>query len=107
MIRFIIATAFIGLGLLIFVLSAVGNYRFAFILNRMQVSSNADTLATSAVLAGLIVISGFSVLSGKLIIMMLFMWFANPVASHFLAKTETIVNEKITEECEVVYLDDL
>ncbi len=107
MIRFLIAALFILIGLTIFIVSAIGNFRFAFILNRMQVSSNADTLATSAVLAGLIVISGFSVLSGKLIIMMLFMWFANPVASHFLAKTETIVNEQILEECEVVHLDDL
>ncbi len=107
MIRFIIAAILILFGLGIFVVSAIGNFRFAFILNRMQVSANADTLATSAVLAGLIVADGFTILSGKLIIMMLFMWFANPVSSHFLAKTETIVSDTIKEECEVVYLDDL
>lgn len=105
MIRFILSAALILLGLFIFLTSAIGNFRFAFILNRMQVSANADTLATSAVLAGLIVANGLDVLSAKLVIMMLFMWFANPVSSHFLAKTETIVNDKITEECEVVHRD--
>ncbi len=105
MIRLIIAALLILSGVFIFLVSAIGNFRFAFILNRMQVSANADTLATSAVLAGLIVANGMDILSAKLIIMMLFMWFANPVASHFLAKTEAIVNENIAEECEVVHRD--
>lgn len=105
MIRFTLSALLILLGVSIFVVSAIGNFRFAFILNRMQVSANADTLATSAVLAGLIIANGLTNLSAKLVIMMLFMWFANPVSSHFLAKTETIVNEKIIEECEVVHRD--
>lgn len=102
MIRFIISASFILFGISIFVISALGNYRYAYILNRMQVSANADTLATSSIVFGLIVCCGFTLTSLKLIIMLLFLWIANPVASHFLAKTNVLLNKNIKEECEVV-----
>lgn len=107
MIKIIFSAFFMILGVIVFIISAIGNFRFAFILNRMQTSANADTLATSCILIGLIIFQGFTALSLKLLIMLLFLWFANPVASHFLAKTEIIVNENIKDECEVVYHDDI
>ena len=106
MIRFIIAATLIISGLIIFVISAIGNFRYAYILNRMQVSANADTLATSLIVLGLIVCSGFTLMSLKLIIMLVFLWIANPVASHFLAKTNVLINDNILKECEVVLYAD-
>lgn len=102
MIRFIIAAIFIIAGVIIIASAMVGNYRFGYVLNRMQVGATADTLGTMLVILGLIIISGINTISLKLIVMILFMWIANPVQSHFLARTEIISNEKITEECEVV-----
>ena len=96
MIRFIIA------GVIIIASAMVGNFRFGYVLNRMQVGATADTLGTMLVILGLIIISGINTISLKLVVMILFMWIANPVQSHFLARTEIISNEKITEECEVV-----
>ncbi|MFI3253902.1 MAG: monovalent cation/H(+) antiporter subunit G [Eubacteriales bacterium] len=104
--RAICSMILILIGVLVFIISAVGNFRFAFVLNRMQISTNADTLGVSSILAGLIVANGMDVLSLKMIVMLLFLWFANPVAGHVLAKTETIVNENIIEECELVRYDD-
>ena len=102
MIRFIIAAIFIIAGVIIISSAMVGNFRFGYVLNRMQVGATADTLGTMLVILGLIIISGINTISLKLIVMILFMWIANPVQSHFLARTEIISNEKITEECEVV-----
>lgn len=102
MIRFIIAAIFIIAGVIIIASAMVGNFRFGYVLNRMQVGATADTLGTMLVILGLIIISGINTISLKLIVMILFMWIANPVQSHFLARTEIISNEKITEECEVV-----
>ncbi len=106
-IRMICAVALILVGVVIFFISAIGNFRFAFVLNRMQISTNADTLAISAVLAGLICANGFDVLSMKMVAMLLFLWLVNPVAGHILAKTEAIVNKDIRDECEVVRYDDV
>ena len=102
MIRFIIAAIFIIAGVIIIASAMVGNFRFGYVLNRMQVGATADTLGTMLVILGLILISGINTISLKLVVMILFMWIANPVQSHFLARTEIISNEKITEECEVV-----
>ena len=102
MIRFIIAAIFIIAGVIIIASAMVGNFRFGDVLNRMQVGATADTLGTMLVILGLIIISGINTISLKLVVMILFMWIANPVQSHFLARTEIISNEKITEECEVV-----
>ena len=102
MIRFIIAAIFIIAGVIIIASAMVGNFRFGYVLNRMQVGATADTLGTMLVILGLIIISGINTISLKLVVMILFRWIANPVQSHFLARTEIISNEKITEECEVV-----
>ena len=102
MIRFIIAAIFIIAGVIIIASAMVGNFRFGYVLNRMQIGATADTLGTMLVILGLIIISGINTISLKLVVMLLFMWIANPVQSHFLARTEIISNEKITEECEVV-----
>ena len=107
MIKLIISTILIVLGLIVVITAAVGNYRFAYVLNRMQVGSTADTLGASLVISGLIVYSGFSLISLKLVMMIVFLWVANPVASHFLAKTEIIENQDILDECEVVRHDSI
>lgn len=106
-IRIFLCATFIFSGLFIFVVATIGNFRYGFILNRMQVSAITDTLGAILIIMGLIIASGFGVTSLKLVIMIIFMLFVNPVASHFLAKTEVIVNEKISEECEVVHNDDI
>ncbi|MFI3115418.1 MAG: monovalent cation/H(+) antiporter subunit G [Clostridia bacterium] len=107
MIRIIVASILMVLGLEVLLTAVIGNFRFAFVLNRMQASATADTLATLLVIGSLIVLSGFSWITVKLIMVIAFLWFANPVASHFLAKTEIIVNKDILDECEVVEYDNI
>lgn len=107
MIKIIIAGILMSLGLIVLIAAAVGNLRFAFVLNRMQAGATADTLATLLIISSLIVLSGFSWLTLKLVMMLMFLWFSNPVASHFLAKTEIIVNKDILDECEVVEYDNI
>ena len=59
------------------------------------------------IIIGLIIVSGFNATTVKLIVMVMFLWFANPVSSHFLARTEIITNENIMQECEVVRHDSI
>ncbi len=106
MLKFIIVALLMITGVMIFVISVAGNFRFASILNRLQISGNSDTLGCSLMLAGLIIAEESLSLTLKLTIMLLFMWFANPVASHMLAKTEVTVNPEILDDCEVVLYDD-
>ena len=63
MIRFIIAAIFIIAGVIIIASAMVGNFRFGYVLNRMQVGATADTLGTMLVILGLIIISGINTIS--------------------------------------------
>ena len=107
MIRFIISAVFMLLGIFVIFSAMVGNFRFGYVLNRMQVGATADTLGAFFIIAALVVASGLNAISVKLVMMIAFLWFANPVSSHFLARTEIISNEKITQECEVVSHDSI
>ena len=107
MIRFIISAVFILLGIFVIFSAMVGNFRVGYVLNRMQVGATADTLGAFFIISSLVIASGFNATSIKLVMMIAFLWFANPVSSHFLARTEIISNEKITQECEVVNHDSI
>ncbi len=107
MIRFVLFTICMFLGMALFTASVVGNYRYGYVLNRMQAGSISDTLGAMLIIIALIIANGFDITALKLILVILFLWFANPVASHFLAKTEIISDEDIREKCEVVHNDHI
>ena len=107
MFRLILSALFIFAGVNVIITALVGNYRFSYVLNRMQVGATADTMGAILVLIGLIIKVGWSMISLKLSIMIIFFWVAGPVASHYLARTEVIANEKILEEVEVVRHDNI
>jgi len=101
-IRFGIAAVLIVAGLITICIAIFGVYRFNFIINRMHIAAACDTLGILMILFGLIILSGFTSMSFKLILIVAFMWLANPVSSHLICKLEYETNERIEEECEVV-----
>lgn len=107
MIKYILSAIFIVMGIVVLATAMVGNFRFGYVLNRMQVGATSDTLGAALIIIGLIIVSGFNATTVKLIVMVMFLWFANPVSSHFLARTEIITNENIMQECEVVRHDSV
>ena len=108
-IRFGIAAAFILGGLSIIVLALVGVFRFDYILNRMHVAAPCDTLGILLMLIGFVVLNGAEPLSLtlKLILIIVFIWFANPVSGHLICKVEVVTNDKIDEELEVLHHDHI
>jgi multicomponent Na+:H+ antiporter subunit G len=107
MFRLILSALFIFAGVNVIITALIGNFRFSYVLNRMQVGATADTMGAILVLVGLIIKAGVGMISVKMIIMMIFFCVASPVCSHFLARTEVIANEDIMEECEVVSHDNI
>lgn len=101
-IRFAFAAAFILTGTVIICIALFGVFRFNYILNRMHIAAACDTLGIFLMLVGLIFLTGFTVMSLKLCLIIAFLWMANPVCSHLICKVEVMTNEKIDEECEVI-----
>ena len=93
------ATAFFLIfGILCFVLEVIGVFRFGFVMNRMHAAGIGDSLGLLSVMAGLIIASGFTMNSLKLLLIILFMWFTSPVSSHFLSQIEYFTNPDLEKE---------
>lgn len=91
-IRFLITAVCLAGGLFILVSSVRGVYKFRYVLNRMHAAAMGDTLGILFVLLGLIVSASDLWLTAKLILIIVFLWIANPVGSHLIARLEVNTN---------------
>lgn len=104
-IRLLLGAACIIGGVIIFAIELFGVFRYKYVLNRMHAAAMGDTLAIGLCMLGLIIISGLNFTSLKLFLVVVFLWFASPVASHMVAKFEVKTNEELEKDCEVTVKD--
>ncbi len=89
------------LGLLIFLFQIVGFTKYKFILNRMHAAGMGDTLGIFMCLFGLMLISGWNYTSAKLLLVIMFLWFASPTATHLISRLEAATDEEINKYVDV------
>lgn len=99
--RFLAGTLVLLAGISIFLLEVFGLYRFHFVLDRMHAAAMGDTLGIGVSLLGLIIFSGFNFTSLKMLLVVVFLWFASPVSSHLIARLEVVTDEELDKHCEV------
>lgn len=85
-VRFITAALLILAGSFISVSSVIGIFKFKECLTRMHAAAMGDTLALALILAGLIILTGISFTSLKLVLILIFLWLTSPVSSHLIAQ---------------------
>ncbi|MCR4818004.1 MAG: monovalent cation/H(+) antiporter subunit G [Fretibacterium sp.] len=105
MIRLLIAAFLILPGLFVLGIATLGIFRFSTMLNRIHVAAKCDTLGALLVLLGLVVLAGWSALSLKLLLAVVFLWLSNPVASHLVARAEVRTNPHLAQTCDLMELD--
>lgn len=74
------------LGALFTVVGGFGVVRFPDLFTRMHAAGITETLGVLLVVAGLILLAGLTVATVKLLLILLFLWFSSPTATHALAK---------------------
>ena len=100
-IRFIAGIALILCGLVVFGIELYGVFKFGFVLNRMHAAAMGDTLGIALSMLGLIILCGLNFTSVKMVLVVVFLSFASPVASHMLARFEVATNEELGRECDL------
>ena len=100
-IRFVLGTLFILAGLIIFIIEVFGNYRFGYVLNRMQAAAIGDSFGIVLCLLGTMLYFGWSVACLKLLFVEIFLWCSSPVSSHLVAKLEAETNEHLDREVKI------
>jgi len=93
-IRTIISGILIATGCFLIVIAAIGVVRFPDFYTRMHPAGKGDTLGQGLVLTGLMVYEGFDLISVKLLIIIIFIFIANPTATHALAKAAYVAGVK-------------
>lgn len=90
---FAVSNAFILFGLFIACSAIIGLYRFDFVVNRMHAAAMNDTFGILLVLVGLMIQSGFQFATLKMLIIIIFFWFASPVSGHLITKMQITIDK--------------
>lgn len=93
MIRTILAVVLLVAGLGCHCVSVLGIFRLPNILQRLHSASVGDTLALLLSLLGVGLLFGNGPATGKLIIILLFMWLGSALSTHLIAKVELLVRQ--------------
>lgn len=88
-----VSNIFIAAGLFIACSAVLGLYRFNFVVNRMHAAAMNDTLGILLVLVGLMIQSGFQYATLKMLIIIVFFWFASPVSGHLITKMQITIDK--------------
>ena len=103
--RFVLAALLMLGGLTTLFATALGIFRFDYVLNRIHVATKCDTFGVLLTFSSLALIFGWDMASLKLLLIICFLWIANPVSGHLIAHLEVVSNPKIRERCEVIRND--
>ena len=93
-IRTVITGIFLAAGCFFFLVAALGVLRFPDVYSRMHPAGKTDTLGQALSFTGLMIYEGFNLTSVKMLFIILFMFIANPVATHALAKAAFVAGVK-------------
>ena len=96
--RFAFAALLMLGGLTVLLGALVGIFRLDNALNRIHVAAKCDTFGLLLTFSSLIVMSGWSIASLKLLLIIVFLWLSNPVSAHLITHLEFATNPKVREE---------
>ena len=100
--RFGLAALLMLAGMITLLAAILGLFRFQYVLNRIHVAAKCDAFGNLLIAVSLMVIAGISISSLKILLIIVFLWIANPVASHLIARLEVHSNPKVGEEYVVI-----
>ena len=92
-------------GLFVLISGVVGVFRFRYALSRIHAAALGDTLGIALMILGVMVAEGFSVITLKLLVVMLFLWVSSPVASHLIGRMEITINDELDSDMTVADLN--
>ena len=82
----IVSWVLLASGAVFLFIAGIGLLRLPDVFARMHAAGIGDTLGASLIASGLMVQSGFTLVTVKLMFVLLFLFFTSPTATHALAK---------------------
>lgn len=88
MIRLILASLFLALGLFAFLSTVVGFYRFRYVMNRIHAAAVGDTLGIGSVAVAVAILTGSAAAVLKLVLILALLFLTGPALTHLIADAE-------------------
>ena len=105
--RFIIGAILLVAGIVFYVIQFIGVFRFKYVMNRMHAAAIGDTLGSSLMMLGTVILNGWQLSTLKMVLIIAALWLTAPVSTHMLAKLEVLSKEKMSDVCPVVTPQEL
>jgi len=86
--RIILMSVFLLGGLFFFMVGTIGILRLPDVFTRAHSAAKCDTLGALLCMTALIIYNGFSFVSLKILLIIIFVWVTSPTATHLIAKAE-------------------
>jgi len=86
MITNIVVVVLLVAGIFFMLVGTIGFLRFPDFYSRIHATGKCDTLGEGLMLTGLMIYSGFSFISVKILFLIIFILVANPTSTHAIAK---------------------
>lgn len=80
------AIVFFALGVVFGIMGNVGVLSFPDVYTRLHASSTCSTTSVFSVFVACMILSGFSPMTGKVLVIALFFFISNPISSHIIAR---------------------
>lgn len=101
-IRFILSTLLTIGGLFVLVSGVLGIFRFKNSLSRIHAAALFDTLGILLMLTGVMIATGWTIATGKMILVILILWMTSPVSSHLIGRMEITINDELEKDMTVI-----
>ncbi len=101
-IRLVACILLTGAGLCCLVSGVVGVFRFRYALSRIHAAALLDTVGILLMLLGVIVATGLSVTSLKILAVIAFLWLTSPVSGHLIGRLEITINDELDKSMAVI-----
>jgi len=82
----LVASIILLLGLFFFIVGTIGLLRMPDVYTRMHATTKCDTLGVSLIMLGIIIGQGLTMISLKLLLIIIFIWLTTPTAAHAIAR---------------------
>ncbi len=101
-IRFALSAILTVGGLFCLLSAVVGVNRFRYALSRIHAAALIDTVGILLMLLGVIIATGFTVASGKMLVVIAFLWLTSPVSGHLIGRMEVTINDELEKDAQVL-----
>ena len=96
-IQIIISNVLLGIGLFGIAMGTLGIFKFKNFYSRLLTSSMIDTIGTVTIIIGLMVRSGFTFFTAKLLLLLIVFMIVSPLAAHMLVRSAVLSKHSMKE----------